>query len=155
MSPSPNLIRNSGFEAGGLAPWFTSAPDVATVVYDPDVAPAGNFYLHLETAVGNRGNTLSQHLSNLTAGATYHVSLRAQMDDNGANYCAVSLYGGNNSTTGAIASLLDTPTHWTTVEGSYVARAREDVLHVVGLCNFSGSSYTGHILLDEVVFAEA
>ncbi|KAL3469164.1 hypothetical protein BJX99DRAFT_81414 [Aspergillus californicus] len=152
---SLNLLTNPGFESGSLSPWHPSTPNVATITEDPETAYTGNYYLSLETAVGNRGNTISQHVHDLTPGTNYTVSLQARViADYGANYCSTYIYARSNSTMGAIASLIDTPSEWTQVEGWYVPTSTGEVLNIVAGCTFSGSSYTGMVLFDEVVCVE-
>ncbi|KAL4805439.1 hypothetical protein BDV18DRAFT_140865 [Aspergillus unguis] len=157
---SVNLLTNPGFESGSLSPWAPSAPNVATVVEsNADYTPySGDYYLDLQTAVGNRGNTISQSITNLIPGQNYSVSLqtRTRGEVATANYCSTYVWAGRNATspTGAIASLLDTPNEWTLLEGWYVPKTSSDLLNVVASCTFSGSSYTGHVLFDEIVFEE-
>ncbi|KAL4906948.1 hypothetical protein BDW74DRAFT_150056 [Aspergillus multicolor] len=154
---SLNLLTNPSFESGSLAPWIPSAPNVATVVAsNADYTPYdGDYYLSLRTAVGNRGNTISQSLHNLTPGTNYTVSLATRIPaPNGANYCSVSAYGGFNATTGAIVSLFDVPDEWVSLEGWYVSKTAEDRINFVASCTFSGSSYTGVVLFDEVYFGD-
>ncbi|KAL4799447.1 hypothetical protein BDV19DRAFT_355164 [Aspergillus venezuelensis] len=153
-----NLIQNPSFESGVLAPWTPHAANVAQVVASNAEYQAfeGDYYLDLQTAVGNRGNTISQVITGLIPGTTYTVSIQTRTrGQGGANYCSTYLYAGNNATTGAIASEIDTPNEWFALEGEYVAKETSEVLNVVGGCTFSGSSYTGHVLFDEVVFREA
>ncbi|OJJ00691.1 hypothetical protein ASPVEDRAFT_82250 [Aspergillus versicolor CBS 583.65] len=154
---SVNLLANGGFESGSLSPWFASAPNVAVVeTSDAEYTPySGDYYLNLQTAVGNRGNTASQKLSGLSPGINYTVSLQTRTRGAGAaNYCSVYVYGGNNATTGAIANIVDTPNEWTELKGGYMPKTSEDVLNIIAACTFSGSSATGHVLFDEVVFAQ-
>ncbi|KAL4922149.1 hypothetical protein BDW62DRAFT_77364 [Aspergillus aurantiobrunneus] len=134
---SVNLLTNPGFESGALSPWTPSAANVANVVAtNADYTPyAGEYYLDLETAVRNRGNTISLHLSDLAPGSNYTVSLQARTRGEGAaNYCSVYVYGGTNATVGAIASMTDTPNEWTAVQGWYVPKAVEccGILYVFG-----------------------
>ncbi|KAL4953344.1 hypothetical protein BDW69DRAFT_194904 [Aspergillus filifer] len=153
-----NLIQNPSFESGVLAPWTSHAANVAEVVASNAEYQAfeGDYYLDLQTAVGNRGNTVSQVITGLTPGVTYTVSIQTRTRGEGAaSYCSTYLYTGNNATAGAIASLVDTPNEWFTLSGEYTAKTESETLNVVGGCTFSGSSYTGHVLFDEVVFREA
>ncbi|KAL5364467.1 carbohydrate binding domain protein [Aspergillus floccosus] len=150
LSPSCNVVANPSFESGVLAPWFTTVVDVAHVSNGTQAFSA-DYYLDLETAVGNRGNTVSQRIKGLQPGANYTFSLQALTPSYGANYCGVYVYMGGNSTTGAVAStILYTKDEWTKVTGSYKARHREEVLHINGGCTFSGSSYTGDVYFDDV-----
>ncbi|KAL4937846.1 hypothetical protein BDV06DRAFT_226552 [Aspergillus oleicola] len=155
---SVNLIQNPGFESGVLSPWTPHAANVAEVVAsNADHQPAeGDYYLDLQTAVGNGGNTISQTVTGLTPGTTYIVSVQTRTRGEGAaNYCGTSIYAGNNATAGSIASEWDTPNEWWTLGGEYVAKTTSETVSIVGGCTFSGSSYTGHVLFDEVVFQEA
>ncbi|OJJ61364.1 hypothetical protein ASPSYDRAFT_29856 [Aspergillus sydowii CBS 593.65] len=159
---SINLLANGGFESGSLSPWFASAPNVAVVESsNAEYTPySGDYYLYcfnnnLQTAVGNRGSTVSQSLSGLSPGTNYTVSLQTRTRGAGAaNYCSVYVYGGKNATTGAIANIVDTPNEWTELKGGYVPKTSEDVLNIIAACTFSGSSATGRVLFDEVVFSQ-
>lgn len=90
-------------------------------------------------------------MTGLTIGANYTFSVQAQSPNYGANYCSVFAYHGSNSTSGLIASdLLFTQEEWVEVKGSYRPRHSRDTIHVGAYCTFSGSSYTGHILFDDL-----
>ncbi|KAF9889505.1 hypothetical protein FE257_007215 [Aspergillus nanangensis] len=154
MALSPlchNVLANPSFETGSLSPWWPTAVDVAQIS-NGSTAYSGDFYLDLQTAVGNRGNAISQRLTGLHVGANYTFSVQIQTrSPSAANYCGFFAYTGRNATTNAIASeLLYEPGEWVQLTGSYVPKRPEDVLHVGGSCTFSGSSYTGHVLLDDI-----
>ncbi|PLB44855.1 carbohydrate binding domain protein [Aspergillus steynii IBT 23096] len=150
MALSCNVLANPSFETGTLSPWVASAVDVAQISTGTPVLD-GDYYLNLETAVGNRGNSISQSIKDLTIGANYTFSVKARSPNYGANYCGVFAYHGSNSTAGSIASeqLFDQE-EWVEVRGSYRPTTSRDILHVGAYCTFSGSSYTGHILFDDL-----
>ncbi|KAI9044509.1 carbohydrate binding domain protein [Aspergillus affinis] len=147
---SCNVLANPSFESGVLSPWVPSAVDVAQISTGTPVFD-GEYYLNLETAVGNRGNEISQCINGLTIGANYTFSMQVRSPNYAANYCSVLAYRGSNSTSGLLASeLLFTQDEWVEVKGSYRPRHSRDTLHVGASCTFSGSSYTGNVLFDDI-----
>ncbi|KKK13641.1 hypothetical protein P175DRAFT_0556948 [Aspergillus ochraceoroseus IBT 24754] len=151
---SCNLVANPSFETGSLAPWAASAANVATIL-SGSTAYSGDYYLQLQTAVGNRGNTISQRLTHLDRSKNYTVTVEAQVAAYSATYCFVSLYMGHNSTTGLIASdVIDATGEWTEVRGYYVPEHASEVLHIVASCDLEDPSYVGNVLLDDVIFSD-
>jgi hypothetical protein len=108
----------------------------------------------LQTAIGNRGNTISQPLRNLDPSIDYTFSMQVQAASPGANYCSFYVYMGKNSTTGFVATdtLYDSG-EWTSVTGHYRPRLSQEYLNIVASCTFEGSSYTGRVFIDDVVLA--
>jgi hypothetical protein len=109
----------------------------------------------LQTAIGNRGNTISQPLRNLDSSIDYTFSMQVQAASPGANYCSFYVYMGKNSTTGFVATdtLYDSGGEWTSVTGHYRPRLAQEYLNIVASCTFEGSSYTGRVFIDDVVLA--
>ncbi|KAJ5497018.1 hypothetical protein N7463_009005 [Penicillium fimorum] len=153
MSLSCNAVSNPSFETGILAPWHPSAINVAKI-NNGAIAYSGDYYLDLQTAVGNRGNTISQGLRNLKPHMEYKFSVQAQVPSpSGSEYCSVYVYMGRNATIGSIASAqLFNFGEWTEVTGSYVPKRENDILSIVAACDSEDSSVTGHILFDDISF---
>ncbi|CAG8123542.1 unnamed protein product [Penicillium salamii] len=153
MSLSCNAVSNPSFETGILSPWH--APINVATITNGSTAYSGNYYLNLQTAVGNRGNTISQGLRHLKRHTQYKFSVQAQLPSpSGSEYCSVYVYIGRNATVGNIASAqLFHPGEWMEVAGSWVPRREQDVLSIVAACDSEDSSVTGNVLLDEIVFA--
>ncbi|KAJ5094964.1 hypothetical protein N7532_007255 [Penicillium argentinense] len=148
-----NAVLNPSFETGTLKPWFSSAVNVAKVTSGTS-AYSGEYYLNLQTAVGNRGNTISQHLKHLKPHEKYDFSVQVQVPSpSGSEYCSVYVYMGRNATIGAIAStqLFDLE-EWTALTGTYTAKRSDDILNIVVACDSEDSSVTGNVLIDDVNF---
>ncbi|CEO59581.1 hypothetical protein PMG11_04254 [Penicillium brasilianum] len=148
-----NAVVNPSFESGSLYPWVPSAVNVARVS-NGTTAYSGDYYLDLQTAVGNRGNTISQSLKHLEPRAKYTFSASVQVPSpSGSEYCAVYVYMGHNATTGRIASSqLFTFGEWTSVTGTYSPRRPVETLNIIASCDSEDSSVTGHVWIDEVIF---
>ncbi|KAJ5167563.1 uncharacterized protein N7482_006344 [Penicillium canariense] len=65
-----DAVVNPPFESGVLFPWIPSAMNVAKV-NNGTSASSGDYYVDLQTAVGNRGNTISQSLKHLEPRTEY------------------------------------------------------------------------------------
>ncbi|KAL4884980.1 hypothetical protein BJY04DRAFT_181051 [Aspergillus karnatakaensis] len=155
------IVANAGFESGNIFPWaVVGAVYPNTAVITPSnpsySAFAGDFYSDLQSAPGNRANTISQHITGLVPGTNYTVSVQAlsTSNSNGANYCSAGISTGVKNQTIGIAQASPAPEQWGELSGWYVADGTEDVLNLWAGCTFSGSSYTGHVLFDEVSFVE-
>ncbi|KAJ5742416.1 uncharacterized protein N7511_011435 [Penicillium nucicola] len=146
-----NVVTNPSFETGVLNPWHASAVDVAKIS-NGTTAYSGEYYLNLQTAVGNRGNTISQSLQHLKPRSKYDFSAQVQVPSpSGSSYCSVYVYSGKNATVGAIASAqLFNFGEWTGISGSYIPRRDHDVLNIVAACDSEDSSVTGNVLIDNV-----
>lgn len=114
-------------------------------------------YSNLQTAVGNRGNTISQFLKHLKPRSKYDFSVQVQMPSpSGSSYCSVYVYAGRNATVGAIASAqLFNFGEWTEVTGNYVARRDREILNIVAACDSEDSSVTGNVLIDDISLTSA
>ncbi|KAJ6139386.1 hypothetical protein N7471_005872 [Penicillium samsonianum] len=148
-----NAVSNPSFETGLLAPWHASAVNVAKIS-NGTIAYSGDYYLNLQTAVGNRGNTISQGLRHLKPHTEYKFSVQAQVPSpSGSSYCSVYVYAGRNATVGSIASAqLFNFGEWTEVAGSYVPKRENEILSIVAACDSEDSSVTGNVLLDDISF---
>lgn len=172
-----NAVVNPSFESGSLYPWVPSTINVAKVSNGTS-AYSGNYYLSvllsrillfffnenhladakssdLQTAVGNRGNTISQSLKHLEPRAKYTFSASIQAPSpSGFEYCSVYVYMGRNATTGQIASTqLFTFGEWTSVTGTYSPRRSEETLNIIASCDSEDSSVTGHVWIDDVILS--
>ncbi len=108
----------------------------------------------LQTAVGNRGNTISQLLSHLEPRTRYTFSASFQAPSAGFEYCGVYVYMGRNVTTGRVASSqLFTFSEWTSVTGTYSPKRPDETLNIIAYCDSEDSSVTGHVWIDDVIFA--
>ncbi|PKX89058.1 carbohydrate binding domain protein [Aspergillus novofumigatus IBT 16806] len=153
LSTPCNLVANPSFESGNLFPWFPSALNVAKISNATE-AYDGDYYLDLQTAIGNRGNTISQPLRNLDPSIDYTFSVQVQAASPAANYCSFYVYMGKNSTTGFVATdILYNSGEWTSITGHYRPRLAQEYLNIVASCTFEGSSYTGRVFIDDVVLA--
>ncbi|KAJ5218095.1 uncharacterized protein N7498_000194 [Penicillium cinerascens] len=148
-----NAVVNPSFESGVLFPWRASAVNVATVS-NAASAYSGEYYLELQTAIDNGGNTISQSLENLKRGTKYDFSAEIQVPYAGAEYCFISVYMGRNATKGHIATKEVTDFgKWVSVTGSYTPRRSEDRLNILAACDFPDNSVTGRVYIDDVLFA--
>ncbi|KAJ5456138.1 uncharacterized protein N7458_003721 [Penicillium daleae] len=172
-----NAVVNPSFESGSLYPWVPSAVNVAKVSNGTS-AYSGDYYLSvpgfwisfswwtvqlidahiysdLQTAVGNRGNTISQSLKHLEPRTKYTFSASVQVPSpSGSEYCDVYVYMGRNATTGRIASSqLFTFGEWTSVTGTYFPRRPEETLNIIASCDSEDSSVTGRVWIDDVIFS--
>ncbi|GFG03308.1 hypothetical protein IFM5058_01364 [Aspergillus udagawae] len=153
LSTSCNLVVNPSFESGNLFPWFPSALKVAKISNATE-AYDGDYYLDLQTAIGNRGNTISQPLRNLDPSLDYTFSMQVQAASPSANYCSFYVYMGKNSTTGFVATnMLFNSGEWASITGHYRPRLAQEYLNIVASCTFEGSSYLGRVFIDDVVLA--
>lgn len=170
-----NAVSNPSFETGILAPWHPSAVNVAQVS-NGTIAYSGDYYLYespslssqttisdtnevmctsnLQTAVGNRGNTISQGLRHFKPHTEYKFSAQAQVPSpSGSEYCSVYVYVGRNATVGSIASVqLFNFGEWTEVTGSYVPKRENEILSIGAACDSEDSSYTDNVLFDDISF---
>ncbi|KAI1838704.1 hypothetical protein DTO006G1_583 [Penicillium roqueforti] len=148
-----NAVSNPSFETGILAPWHPSAVNVAQVS-NGTIAYSGDYYLNLQTAVGNRGSTISQGLRHLKPHTEYKFSAQAQVPSpSGSEYCSVYVYVGRNATVGSIASVqLFNFGEWTEVTGSYVPKRENEILSIGAACDSEDSSYTDNVLFDDISF---
>ncbi|EAW09006.1 carbohydrate binding domain protein [Aspergillus clavatus NRRL 1] len=153
LGSSCNLLSNPSFETGTLQPWITSAVNMAKVSNGTQ-AYSGDYYLDLETAVGNRGITISQVVKNLDPRLDYTFTMHVQSSALAANYCSFYAYAGLNATTGFIASdtLYDSG-EWTLVTGQYRPKLSREFLNIIASCTFEDSSNTGHVFIDDVTLS--
>ncbi|CAI7676615.1 unnamed protein product [Penicillium pancosmium] len=150
-----NAVLNPSFETGLLAPWFPSAVNVAKVS-NATSAYDGDYYLNLQTAYGNRGNTVSQHLKHLKPQTEYDFSVQLQVLSGGVEFCSVYVYMGHNATTGKVASAdISTFGEWQALTGTYKPKRHEGTLSIVAACDSEDSSVTGNVLIDAVSFTGA
>ncbi|KAJ5118085.1 hypothetical protein N7448_004268 [Penicillium atrosanguineum] len=148
-----NAVVNPSFESGVLFPWRASAANVATVS-NADSAYSGEYYLNLQTAIDNGGNTISQNLENLKRGTKYDFSAEVQIPGEGASYCLVYVYMGRNETIGQVATeYVSDFEKWVSVTGSYTPKRSEDRLSIIAACDFEDNSVTGRVYIDDVIFA--
>ncbi|KAJ6011096.1 hypothetical protein N7451_002508 [Penicillium sp. IBT 35674x] len=145
-------VINPGFESGVLFPWRASAVDVAHV--STGTAYSGDYYLNLQTAIDNQGNTISQTLKNLKPGKSYTFSAEAQVPYPAiSEYCFVYVYSGSNSTVGEIASVdlyEESFGEWVSVSGTYVPKHSVETLHILAACDEEDNSVTGEVYLDAI-----
>ncbi|KAJ5648185.1 hypothetical protein N7490_004557 [Penicillium lividum] len=147
-----NAVVNPGFESGILFPWRASAINVAHVSTGAN-AYSGNYYLNLETAIDNQGNTITQTLKNLKPGRNYTFNAEAQVPLSGSNYCFVYVYAGSNSTVGEIASAdvyEESFGKWISVSGTYVPKHPVESLNILAACDSEDNSVTGQVYLDAI-----
>ncbi|KAL4876833.1 hypothetical protein BJY04DRAFT_199322 [Aspergillus karnatakaensis] len=151
--PFNPIIANGGFELGTLFPWIPSDANAATILNGTG-AYAGDYYLGLQTAPGNRANTVHQPLHDLNTDSTYAISAKVWGPAvSTANYCSAYIYTGENATTGLIASVMieyDISERWLDLRGDFTPKAKEELLYVSAGCTLSGASHTGRLLFDEI-----
>ncbi|KAJ6096223.1 hypothetical protein N7486_006969 [Penicillium sp. IBT 16267x] len=147
-----NAVINPGFESGVLFPWRASAVDVAHV--STGAAYSGNYYLNLQTAIDNQGNTISQTLKHLRPGRNYTFNAEAQVPYPAiSEYCFVYVYMGSNSTVGEITTMglyQESFGKWVSVSGSYVPKKSVETLHIMAACDEEDNSVTGEVNLDAI-----
>lgn len=109
---------------------------------------------NLQTAYGNRGNTVSQHLKHLKPKTEYEFSVQVQVPSPaGVEYCSVYVYMGHNATVGNVASAqLFNFGEWESLTGTYKAKRHDEILNIVAACDSEDSSVTGNVYIDEVSF---
>lgn len=109
---------------------------------------------NLQTAYGNRGNTISQHLKRLKPRSEYDFSVKVQVPSpGGVEFCSVYVYAGKNATIGKIASAeLFNFGEWETLTGTYKAKRPEEILSIVAACDSEDSSVTGNVWIDDIIF---
>lgn len=113
-------------------------------------------YTHsdLQTAVGNRGNTILQLLKHLEPRTTYTFSASFQAPSAGFKYCDVYVYMGRNVTTRrVVSSQLFTFGEWTSVTDTYSPKRPDETLNIIAYCDSENSSVTGRLWIDDVIFA--
>ncbi|KAL2826268.1 hypothetical protein BDW59DRAFT_161106 [Aspergillus cavernicola] len=157
-SPPYNpIIGNGGFETGLLAPWVSSDVTAATIGTGTQ-AFAGDHYLNLQTAPGNRANSVYQVLRELNTTATYSLNARVWGPAvSTANYCSAYIHVGTNATTGFIASVdisYDQSGQWLPLGGEFQPQHERLPLYVQAGCTLSGASQTGILLFDEITLTE-
>lgn len=108
----------------------------------------------MQTAIDNGGNTISQTLENLKRGTKYDFSAEVQVPEVDAEYCSIYVYMGRNATIGQVATkdVMDFE-KWVSVTGSYTPKRSEDRLSIFASCEFEDNSVTGHVYIDDVLFA--
>ncbi|KAL2869132.1 uncharacterized protein BJX67DRAFT_379607 [Aspergillus lucknowensis] len=155
--PSNPLVVNGGFELGVLAPWVESYPNVATIG-NGSQAFAGDYYLNLESAPGNRANTVHQVLPELDTTATYNVTAQVWGPPvSTANSCAGRISIGNNVTAGLIASVdisYEQSRRWLPLQGTFQPKQSQLALYLQSQCTLSGASHTGILYFDEITLTE-
>jgi len=109
---------------------------------------------NLQTAYGNRGNTISQHLKHLKPRSEYDFSVKVQVPSpGGVEFCSVYVYAGKNATIGKIASAeVFNFGEWETLTGTYKAKRPEEILSIVAACDSEDSSVTGNVWIDDIIF---
>lgn len=109
---------------------------------------------NLQTAYGNRGNTISQHLKHLTPRSEYDFNVKVQVPSpGGVEYCSVYVYMGKNATIGKIASAnIFNFGEWETLTGTYKAKRPQETLKIIAACDSEDSSVTGNVWIDDIRF---
>ncbi|KAL3481329.1 hypothetical protein BJX99DRAFT_271264 [Aspergillus californicus] len=155
--PFNPIIGNGGFETGLLAPWIPSDVTAATISNGTQ-AFSGDYYLDLETAPGNRANSVHQLLHDLDTTATYTLNAHVWGPPvSTANYCYAYIYVGTNSTTGSVASVdidYEQSEQWIPLEGEFQPKHATLPLYVGAGCILSGASSTGNLLFDEITLTK-
>ncbi|KAL4784144.1 hypothetical protein BJX76DRAFT_357347 [Aspergillus varians] len=154
--PFNPIVGNGGFETGLLAPWIPSDVTAATIGNGTQ-AFAGNYYLNLETAPGNRANYVHQPLRELDTSTTYTVTAQVWGPEVAtANYCSVWVHIGQNASAGLIdsATLDYEQSHqWLALEGQFQPQQETEELYLRAGCTLSGASHTLVVLWDAITVA--
>ncbi|KAL4940613.1 hypothetical protein BDV06DRAFT_223910 [Aspergillus oleicola] len=153
--PFNPIVANGGFELGVLAPWIPSDPAAATIG-NGTLAFEDDYFLKLESAPGNRANTISQPLRELDTTATYTVSAQVFGPEAAStDYCYVTIYVGPNSTTGLVDNRdlyydYDAGQQWVQLSGSFTPKKDTVDLYLSTGCVLAGASSTKQVFWDAV-----
>ncbi|KAL3456261.1 hypothetical protein BJX64DRAFT_47986 [Aspergillus heterothallicus] len=155
--PFNPIVTNGGFELGVLAPWIPSDVNAATI-QNGTQAYAGDYFLALETAPGNRANSVHQVLHELDTTSTYSFNARVWGPPvSTANFCHAYVYVGSNATTGLVDKVdidYDLSGQWLPLEGTFTTEHTKLPLYVQASCTLSGASHTGILLFDAITVTE-
>ncbi|KAL3487930.1 hypothetical protein BJX62DRAFT_185742 [Aspergillus germanicus] len=155
--PFNPIVANGGFELGVLAPWIPSDVNAATI-QNGTQAFAGDYFLALQTAPGNRANSVSQVLHGLDTTSTYSLTARVWGPPvSSANFCHAYIYVGSNATTGLVDKVdisYEQSGQWLPLEGTFQTENTKLPLYVQASCTLSGASHTGTLLFDEIALTE-
>ncbi|KAL5337262.1 hypothetical protein BJX70DRAFT_251168 [Aspergillus crustosus] len=151
--PFNPILANGGFETGALFPWI--APEVTAVnVRTGEPAFAGDHYLEIQTAPGNRANRVYQVLHSLDTTTNYTVTAKVWGPEiSYSNTCSAYFSTSDNSTAGLSASISipgSEASQWLSVEGQFQPHDHRDVLTIRAGCTLSGASHTAHLFFDQI-----